>query len=222
MVTEYLKDGNKMALKTLAVVNVAIFWGVVVSHADLSTIPALFASISRKDGLIALLAPIATFTLNGLLSADTKARLIYWRYHHPLPGSRAFTHHLPVDGRADPSTLIDRWGDLPNDPDDQNRLWYRIYKQVESDIRVHEAHRAWLLSRDMTGYAALFFPFLAIPTLLMDTPWASTGWYLLWLLTQYVFGVAAARTYGDRFVQNVLAVASSTQSDQATGTNNTI
>ena len=92
--TEYLKGSYKWQLRTVTVVNVAVFWSVVISGADFSAISDLLSSVSINDGIVGLIAPIATFILDGLLSADAKARITYWRYNHPLPGSRAFSEHL--------------------------------------------------------------------------------------------------------------------------------
>ena len=90
--------------------------------------------------------------LAGLLSADAKSRLVYWRYGHPLPCSHAFSEHLRKETRADPGRLVEQWGPLPTAPDQQKRLWYRIYKSTDHEIRVHEAYRAWLFSRDLAAY----------------------------------------------------------------------
>ena len=197
----------------MAALNVAIFWAVVFTRADFSEIGTLLSSLSIKDGTVGLIASIGAFVLDGLLSADTKARIIYWKYTHPLPGSRAFSEHLEKEPRADPDRLAQQWGAFPDDPVEQNRLWYRIYKNVEKEIRVHEAHRAWLFSRDIAAYAVLFLTFFGIATLISDIPWTSAWWYLVGLAGQYLLAIAAARTYGVRFVRTVLAIASQTGAD---------
>ena len=185
-----------------------VFWGVILSHADFSAIVALLGSISIKDGFIGAITPTIAFVLDGLLSADTKSQAVYWRFRHPLPGSRAFSVYLDKDNRADPSQLIRHWGTFPDDPVDQNRLWYRIYKTVEKEIRVHEAHRAWLFSRDLTAYSILFLVFFGIATLFSDALWTVAQWYLVGLVAQYLLVMIAARTYGIRFVSQVLVAAS--------------
>ena len=205
---EYLKDSYKWSLRVFTIINVAVFWGVVILGADISAVTSLIASISPKEGIIALIAPIGTFVLDGLISADNKARLIYWRYHNPLPGSLAFTRYLKTDSRIEPSRLSQRWGKFPSDPVEQNRLWYQIYKRVENEIRVREAHRASLYSRDLTTQSALFLVFFGIAIFFSNTPWNAITWYLLVLAVQYLALMVAARTYGIRFVQTVLAIAS--------------
>ena len=154
--TEYLKQSYGLRLNAVLAINVTAFSVVIISDGDFSTFPNLLSSMSTEDGLIGLTAPIVAFVLDGLLSADAKARIVYCRYLHPLPGSRAFSVHLQNEPRADPDRLARHWGAFPVDPIAQNRLWYRIYRSVEDEVRVHESHRAWLFARDLTAYAALF------------------------------------------------------------------
>ena len=206
--TEYLKDSYKLRLYVVAAINVALFWVVVIFRADFSMIWTLLSSISLQDGIVGVITPIGAFVLDGLLSADTKARVVYWRFKHPLPGSRAFSVHLKKETRADPERLVRQWGVFPDDPAEQNRLWYRIYRSVEKELRVHEAHRAWLFSRDLTAYTVLFVVIFGIATLVSDALWPIGWWYLAGLTTQYVTAMTAARNYSIRFVRTVLAVAS--------------
>ena len=205
---EYLKDSYKWSLRVFAIINVVVFWGVVSLGADISAVTSLIASISPNEGIIALVAPIGTFVLDGLISADTKARLVYWRYHNPLPGSLAFSRYLKTDSRIERSRLSQRWGKFPSNPIEQNRLWYRIYKSVENEIRVREAHRASLHSRDLTTQGALFLVFFGIAIFFSNTPWDAMAWYLFVLAGQYLALMVAARTYGIRFVQTVLVISS--------------
>ena len=205
---KYLKHSYRRRLHTVLTINVALFWVTVVSHADFSTLADLLSSLSIQDGTTGLIAPIVAFVLDGLLSADAKARIVYWRYAHPLPGSRAFTVHLHQEPRADPHRLARKWGTLPTNPTGQNRLWYRIYMSIDGHIRVQEAHRAWLFARDLTAYAALFLIILGLATLFTDAPRFVAVWYLLGLAIQYLAAMKAARTYGVRFVRTVLALAS--------------
>lgn len=205
---KYLKHSYQRRLNTVLFINVALFWVAIVSHSDISTLPDLFKSLSVKDGIAGLLTPIVAFILDGLLSADTKARIVYFRVRHPLPGSRAFSVHLFKEPRADPRRLTQIWGPFPNNPTEQNQLWYRIYITVENYIRVQEAHRAWLFSRDLTAYSIVFLFLFGPVALLSDTQWDVVSWYLLVLAVQFLATMTAARTYGVRLVRTVLAVAS--------------
>ena len=220
MPAEYLKKSYKWPLKALVVSNIVLFWAVAVSRADLSTVPALLATTSLKDGLFATLGAIACFLLDGILPADAKHRAVYWRWYDPLPGSRAFSKHIHSEARADPHVLARMWGELPNDPGLQNRLWYKIYESVAHDIRTEEAHRATLYARDLTAYSALLLVLLSTATFIFDTPWATAKWYLTTLALQYLVTMMAARTYGVRFVRTVLAIASTTGSAPTAQANN--
>ena len=218
MALEYLKDSYKPQLWTVLAFNVATFWGVIVSHADLSTLIALLGAISIKDGLIGLIVPTAAFVLDGVLSPDAKTRIVYWRWRHPLPGSRAFSIHLHKEHRADPVRLSQIWGAFPEDPVDQNRLWYRIYKSFEEETRVREAHRASLFSRDVTAYTLLFLVFFGAAALFSDASWATWRWYLGALTMQYALVMMAARSHGVRFVRQVLTIASQSCQENRDGT----
>ncbi len=205
---EYLKDSYRGRLHAVLAINVALFWATIVSGADFSTFDTLLSSLSANDGITGLVAPVVAFILDGLVSADTKARLVYCRYRHPLPGSRAFSVHLPREPRADPERLSRAWGEFPSSPSGQNRLWYRLYLSVDQQIRVQETHRAWLFSRDLTAYGAMFLVVLGIATLFIDAPSSIAFWYLLGLVVQFLATATAARNYGVRFVRTVLALAS--------------
>ena len=205
---KYLKHRCRRRLYTVLTINVALFWGVIVSQADFSTLPNLFSSLSIQDGVPGLIAPIVSFVLDGLLSADAKARIVYWHRLHPLPGSRAFSVHVHREPRADPHRLTQKWGAFPNNPTDQNRLWYRIYMSVDGQIRVQEAHYTWLFARDLTAHSALFVVFLGLATFFTGARFSVAFWYLFGLAMQYLAAMTAARTFGVRFVRTVLAVAS--------------
>ena len=211
MSTEYLKDSYKWRIRTFTLFHAALFWTLAVSGEDVSTLPTVFSTIAVKDGLFASIAPIICFLIDGFLSADAKARLVYWRWRHPLPGSRAFSKHLEADPRTDPDKLARDWGPFPDKPEQQNVLWYKIYRSVEHDVRVHEAHRAWLYAQALTAYAALFLSILGTTAVILPNPLPSIVWYLPALVLQYLATMIAARKLGLRFVRTVLAVASASQ-----------
>ena len=205
---ENIKSSYRATLWLFAGMNVAVFWALVVVGDHLGSVRDAFASLTAKDGLFILFAPIGTLVLNGLLSADNKARLIYLRLKHPLPGSKAFTRIANEDDRIDPNALISEFGELPTKPAAQNRLWYRIYKQHESDSVVIESHRDWLFSRDLAGYAAIFLALFGTIAIFASQGWRISAAYIGLLVFQYVVLALVAQNYGRRFVANVLALAS--------------
>ena len=208
MVIEYLKDSYKLQLWTIVAFNIVVFWAMIISHADLSTFVASLEGLSIKDGLIGSIVPLVVFVLDTLWSPTAKARIVYWRWRHPLPGSRAFAIHLYEEHRADPNRLEKNWGPFPENPVDQNRLWYHIYEFFNAENRVREAHRSWLFSRDLTGLVFLFLISFGTAAPFTDASWTVCGWYLVALTVQYALVMIAARTQGIRFVRQVLVIAS--------------
>ncbi|MXW06843.1 MAG: hypothetical protein F4Z87_01725 [Gammaproteobacteria bacterium] len=208
MAKEYLKSSYRWQLRVMAGINTTLFWLCIVSKTDISTVAAFLSSFSPKDGFIGIVSPIICFVLDGLLSAEMKARIIYWRWQNPLPGSFAFSYHLPREHRADPDRLARTWGKFPADPVQQNRLWYKIYNSVDSDIRVQEAHRVSLYSRDLTGFAGLFLVIFGFSTIIIDARSSISYLFILFLIIQYFVMMSAARRYGVRFVRTALSVAS--------------
>lgn len=208
MAIEYLKNSYKPKLWTVAALNFVLFWTVINSHADFSNFIALLQSMSIENGIIGSVASIAVFVLDAQCSPTTKARIVYWRWQYPLPGHRAFSLHLNKEHRAQPDRLKQNWGTFPKDPAGQNQLWYQIYEFFHTEIRVREAHRAWLFSRDITALVFLFLLSFGTATLFTDTSWTDCSWYFVALTVQYILVMIAARTQGIRFVRQVLVIAS--------------
>lgn len=153
-------------------------------------------------------APIAVLVLNGIVPSGVKASLVFWRLKHPLPACRAFSHHIRTDPRIDTDSLQRIYGSFPKGPEDQNRLWYRMYKSVESAASVHDAQSSYLLARDLT-VASLAAAVLFAPTTLVLAGWRiSSAIYIAFLGLQYILLMLAARNYATRFVCNALAEAS--------------
>ena len=205
--SEYLKDSYKWHLRAALIVNAVAFWTIVAGPGNLSSFWCLLNSISLKDTAIALVVPIISFILDGLLSSDAKARIIYPEHRRPLPGSRAFSFHLAKEPRANAKRLERMWGPFPVDPDEQNQLWLQMLEDVGEDVRVREAHRAWLFARDLSAQAVLFLVIFGSGTLIIGIPLSAGAWYLGVLLVVSMASIVAARNRGIRFVRTVLAVA---------------
>ncbi|AEI14111.1 hypothetical protein Flexsi_0423 [Flexistipes sinusarabici DSM 4947] len=201
-----LKSTNKQHLTIFTALNIAVFWVFIISPTDPNKWKQIFDSLTLKDSLFLSISPILTLVLSGIFSATTKARLVYWRYNYPLPGSEAFSVHMAKDHRIDPDALATKWGPLPSDPKDQNRLWYKIYKIVENDIRVMDSHRDWLLSRDLAAYSVIFLLVFVPSVVGSGKAWKTTLIYIAIMILQYLIILVAARIYGKRFVCNVLSI----------------
>lgn len=200
-----IKEQNRWQLWLVLAVNSLFFYGVAQANAiKIDGVRALFTDASKL--LPIGFALVISTVLNGLLSADNKARLVFLRWRYALPGHRAFSEYAKSDPRIDLVTLTKLHGsEFPEDPTDQNRTWYRMYKTVEKEPAVNQVHRDFLLLRDYTGLCALFVVFYGAAGL-YAIPSAKIGLlYLALLILQYAVVRQAASNYGIRFVTTVLA-----------------
>jgi hypothetical protein len=200
-----LKDQNRWQLWMIVAANSLFLYGVVQANAIKAN--GLRAAFTDAQNLFPVgLALVIATVLNGVVSADMKARLVFLCWHHALPGHRAFSKYAVHDPRIDPSALEKLHGSpLPVDPVEQNRAWYRLYKTVENDQAVRQVHRDFLLLRDYTGMCVVFIALYGAAGL-YAIPSVKIGLiYLLVLVVQYLLVRQAASNYGVRLVTTVLA-----------------
>jgi len=204
-----LKDQNRWHLWLLIAVNSAAFYAALnFSEFESSGLRALINSATQL--LPVGLAAVVTTIANGLLSADMKARLVFLRWHHALPGNRAFSRYAQRDPRIDQvrlAQLVDVKS-LPT-PEAENAAWYRLYKEAHNDPSVQQVHREFLLLRDYAGLAVLFLIGFGAVALFTVEPARVLVVYCLLLAAQFVIARHAAATYGIRFMTTVLAIKAS-------------
>jgi hypothetical protein len=204
-VAKSIKEQNRWQIWLIVVANSLFLYAIV--RANSIEAKGLWAMFKDTNNLLSVgFALIVSTVLNGLLSADTKARLVFLRWQNALPGHRAFTQYGKTDPRIDLAKLAKLHGSaLPTDPSEQNKLWYQFYKTVDNNPAVLHVHRDFLLTRDYTGLTSLFIVFYggaglyAIPSLRISV------FYLLLLIIQYAIVRQAAAAYGVRMVTTVLA-----------------
>lgn len=167
---------------------------------------ASWSSVAVMRGLVTVLMPVIVLLVTGVLSHDVKATLVYWKLANPYPGCEAFTRHAPADARIDLVALKKNVGELPVDRAEQNRKWFKLYRMVADDRAVVEAHKLYLLYRDM---AALSLPLIVLLPAGLYLAGASVAVLRLAAAifsVQFVVCCLGARNSGTRFVCNVLAV----------------
>ncbi len=181
--------------------------GFSLSHAN-----DTYTNVFVKNGIAVASTTIIVFLLNGLLTSDFKAKLVFWRRRHVYPGFRVFTTLIDKDCRINRGALENIYGKLPIEPNAQNELWYKIFKKDEFHPMVFDSHRSFLLSRDLTAFSFLLlcmYPMLAlVASLFFLVSCSSLIGYLLFLLAQYLSCSLVSQHYGNRFACNVLAHAS--------------
>jgi hypothetical protein len=201
-----LKEQNRWQLWLVVAVNALFLYGVAQANAiKVDGLRAIFSDASKL--LPVGFALIVSTVLNGVISADNKARLVFLRWSYALPGHRAFSEYAISDPRIDLEALTKLHGStLPVDPKDQNRTWYRLYKTVEKEPAVYQVHRDFLLLRDYTGLCVLFILFCGAAGLYAISSTKISLFYVALLILQYVVVRQAASNYGIRFVTTVLAL----------------
>ncbi len=214
--SESLKDQYRWQLWIIVAVNTLFLYGV--AQANAIQIEGLRGVFTDAQNLLQVgVALIVATVLNGLLSADAKARLVFLRWHHALPGHRAFSEHAGRDPRIDVAALEKiHGGPLPTDPVEQNRTWYRMFKSVENDPAVRQAHRDYLFTRDYAGLCAVFIVLYGAVGM-FTIPSIRVGLlYLLVLAVQFALVRQAACNYGTRLVTTALAWRAGTEARPAT------
>jgi hypothetical protein len=161
--------------------------------------------LTAKDGIFAALFPIIVFVLSGILSADFKSIIVFWRAKNPLPGSRVFTELGPNDARIDMNRIGQIVGTIPTEPKEQNALWYKYYKKYQEVLTIKTAHKHFLLARDMTAITLVMLVLLPISIIILSKNWRGALIYLGILLGQYALLALTAQNHGKRFACNVLS-----------------
>jgi hypothetical protein len=167
---------------------------------------ASVTQLTAARAAVALVLPVAVLLLTGLLSHGIKASLVYWKIADALPAHEAFSKHGPRDVRIDLGALKKNIGNFPAIPAEQNRVWFKLYKAVETHPAIVEAQKMYLLYRDMAAISFLLLILVPVGLYLNGAAvfalWAVAGIFGL----QYLIAAVAARHSGIRFVTNVLAI----------------
>lgn len=150
--------------------------------------------------------PVVVLLIVNVLPHNVKSALVYWKSLGVLPGTEVFTKYGPADPRIDMAALKKNVGTLPVDPTEQNTKWYKLYKLVSNEPEVIEAHKLFLMYRDMAvmslALAALVPVTLLVVGAALLATWLAAGLFVL----QYLVTALSARWSGIRFVCNVLAI----------------
>ncbi len=168
-----------------------------------------FAEIENARLLNLIVFPFLIIIINGILPSNIKAGLVFFRFKYVLPGHRVFTKLVHRDPRIDTKKLFNQIGYKPVLPSEQNKLWYSIYKKIESTPFISESHRVFLLTRDIAAISFLFIPIGILILILNDLSLNIITKFSLVSSIQYVVIALVASNYGKRFALNVLAEYSS-------------
>jgi len=200
-----LKDGNKLPLYVIMLANFGFFY-LVVRNNTIATGNWFYLLRNVSGTAPAALGLILTGVLNAQLSAKMKSRIVFMRWRNSLPGCQAFSRHAKDDLRIDYSSFERSYGPLPEDPQQQNALWYRLYKSIDSEPSVVQAHRALLFTRDYACIALMLTVMLGTIGFFQISSLRVAVLYFFVLVLQFLVTSQAARNHGKSFVTTVLAI----------------
>lgn len=204
--TKSLKDENSPHLTAVVAALSLIFIYLINietfgNSGELFNLTKLVPSISAAV-VISAVARI----LNGLVPAEIKATIVFWRIKNPLPGSRAFSKFIFSDARINP----EYWSKLvppETSPEQQNREWYKIYTSVRENIAVKDVHKHFLLCRDISSICILFAILTTSTAFYMRDSKTAATCLILYTFVSFMTAIAAQQ-YGKRLVTTALAMAS--------------
>jgi hypothetical protein len=159
------------------------------------------------------LLSMVVLVIDALPGHHLKAVLVFWRLRHPLPGSRVFdAANLDSDTRIDKKRLRDKVGRaFPRAPAEQNKLWFELYRSVETDVRIEGLHAEYLMLRDLTWFSVVF-ALAALAGMVIGQ--CFSGGPLVFAAVCALFYLLlrrAASERGCRFANTVLALASTSK-----------
>lgn len=206
--TQSLKEKNKVTLILIVSLNLVLLYALI-GGIDIFSGESIELFQQTQKLLLAGLGGGFVGVLNALVDAEIKAKIVFLRFANPLPGSRAFNADmLAKDSRIAPEMLRAKIGTVPSSPQQQNSLWYQIYKKHCEEISVIEAHKNFLFTRD---YAVLSLIMIVVISplgfwLIPEISIAMT--YATIIIIQFILAMIAARNNGNRLVLTVLAIES--------------
>lgn len=206
-----MKNSSERSLKSLN-----MKWLVLLAVADVLAVlffvaPELIKGVSLTQigagrVLTTTVMPVVVLLIINVLPHNVKSALVYWKPFGVLPGTEAFTKYGPADPRIDMAELERNVGALPTDPAGQNAKWFKLYKPIQNEPEVAEAHKLFLMYRDMAVMSLALIVLVPAALSVVSAPssrlWIAAGAFA----AQYVVTALSARWSGIRFVCNVLAV----------------
>lgn len=203
---KYLKGENQKIIVIFAIWCIALYISFLI-NGELSFLSILtdLKKLRMNDGIAMIMMPVLVLVLSGIAPSSTKEILVFWRIKHVLPGCRAFSKLALSDDRIDIELLQQKFGKLPSDPREQNSAWYKLFKRYSGAISVENAHKQYLLSRDLSTIALLFAVFGCLGLFMKASTSSIIAEYSIVMVIHYLVLAFVSRNYGNRLVCNVLA-----------------
>ncbi len=207
-----IKPQNIPRLALFFTLNVVALFIIASGETEDFTIQWFITKLgTAQNGAIVLVTGLAVIVLDGLVPNVVKSVLVFWRWPHPLPGCRAFTEFALKRPETINIDALKKYADpLPTESEKQNKLWLDLSAKYQAEPSVIQAHRNFLLTKEMTSLSVLFLVLFPLMLCLTETTYTKAVWiYVGMLVAQYLIVSISSRNYGNSFVTIVLARASS-------------
>jgi len=205
-----IKNINRKILVGYLIINFILFcFFSQLSNISFADFNSILEKIANPQHLVTLLLFTLSMILEGVISSNVKAMLVFCRIRNPLPGHRAFSSIAKKDPRINLKDLqkIFPNNTVPKGEEKQNSEWYKLYRKYSSVGTVWEAHRSFLLTRDLAALTLLLIPIALLGHLMLATDDINIIIHLLILFAFLILSIISSRNYGNRFVANVLVEA---------------
>ena len=88
-----LKDKNKIMLVIVVLANIAVYLVLLYRGFTVEDWTEMLTS-TQKLVPVLLFVSIVVSIVNAQIGHENKARLVFWKWKHPLPGSRVISPHV--------------------------------------------------------------------------------------------------------------------------------
>ncbi|MFD1735406.1 hypothetical protein ACFSCX_02405 [Bacillus salitolerans] len=179
----------------LLIIGIDNFLSIDIKNIDK---PAIVRIVSMPS-----IAVLSAYVVNGLLTSEMKFRIVFFKWKNPLPASRLLKV-IKKDSRFEIEQVIEKFGEIPIDPIKQNAYWYqKIYKINQDKEKIRDAHRNFLMTRDLTAICLIFFIASIINVILFS---GSINQILIIFIEFFLLRYVASN-YGHRLVTTSVAEA---------------
>jgi hypothetical protein len=201
-----LKKQNRKTLVGFILVNVILFSLLSNNfYVDSTGFSDLINNPLDPKILSVILLFGLSIILEGILSSNLKAIIVFHRIKNPLPGCRVFTEIARKDSRINMQKLAEKYDNkLPSEAASQNSEWFRLYKLYEKVEVVEESHKSFLMTRDLLALSIILLILSTILHIALGTSAINIIYSTMIYVALIIVFKISAQNYGNRFTANVI------------------
>ena len=208
----FLKELNQPIIRRYIWAAVTCY-AIIIATINISELRYFISNPEELDGAWRSVVPLVSaglyLFLIRLVPTEFKEVLVFWRLRERLPGHRAFSVLAKSEPRVSTRKLKQLHGSLPRKGENQNKLWYSIYRTHKDADEVRDPHKSYLLYRELTYINLAVGILLLLPSIIVGLMPIKLGFGLIGVvILASIFLSLNAQSSAKRMVQNVLALES--------------